>query len=318
MKMKVLYFDKELRLTDISVPVRRQGEALIRVIYAGICQTDIEITKGYMDFKGVPGHEFVGVVEEADTSSIIGKRVVGEINIGCGECNLCLQGDPRHCTGRTVLGIAEKNGTFSEFITLPEKNLLVVPDSVSDEEAVFTELLAAAMEITDQIKISPNDNVAVIGDGRLGLLIAQVIKHLGSQIIMYGISERKLSLAKSFGIPVTINNGKSSEHHTIVIECSGLKDGLYSAVDLVKPGGTIILKSTYSEKPEVDISRIVVDEIKLVGSRCGRFEPALRMLESKIIDVTSLIDRVFKLTEGIEAFHYIEKEAPLKVLLKID
>ncbi len=174
--MKALYFDRTLKPVNIPVPERKPGEALIRVLYAGICQTDIEITKGYMKFKGIPGHEFVGIVEESEKQNLTGKRVVGEINIGCGKCPYCLNNDPRHCRDRTVLGIHNKDGTFAEFITLPENNLFNVPENISDKEAVFTEPLAASLEIVEQIKISPCNNVAILGDGKLGLLISQVIK----------------------------------------------------------------------------------------------------------------------------------------------
>jgi len=315
--VRALYFDGGLKQIELPVPERKKDEALIKVIYAGICQTDIEIFKGYMDFTGIPGHEFVGVIVEAHDEKLKGKRVVGEINIGCGKCSLCLNGDPRHCKDRSVLGIAKKNGTFAEYITLPTENILEVPESVSDREAVFTEPLAAALQIPNQVKISPDDSIAITGDGKLGLLISQVLKLYGTQIILYGIDERKMSIAKNLGIKAVRYSEDEENRYDIVVECSGSEQGLYDALNLVKPAGHILLKSTYNKNPHVDISKIVVNEIRLTGSRCGRFEPALRILENGMVNVNVLVDKIFNLEEGLSAFEFIENEKPLKVLFRV-
>ena len=317
--MQALLFDNELRFTDIELPERKPGEALIRVLLAGICNTDLEITRGYMDFTGVPGHEFVGVVEESDTPSLVGKRVVGEINAGCGDCELCDSGDPRHCWDRTVLGILDRNGAFAEYLTLPETNLHIVPENIPDTAAVFTEPLAAALQIFEDplCGVSQDTPIAVIGDGKLGLLVVQAALARGYSPELFGKNPHKLSLADSWGIWAYTNIDECTDIFSIVIECSGKPSGLKKAMDIVEPKGIIILKSTYAANEELDLSRIVIDELSLIGSRCGRFPPALELLEKNKIDTNSLITAIYPLREGPEAFRRAGERDSLKILLNI-
>ncbi|MDX2040793.1 MAG: alcohol dehydrogenase catalytic domain-containing protein [Acidobacteriota bacterium] len=351
-RVKALRFEQgELHLAEIAKP-NREGEALVRVTLAGICNTDLEIVRGYAGFNGTLGHEFVGVVETSPDASQIGRRVVGEINIGCGNCNCCQAGDARHCTTRTALGIHHRDGAFAEFLTLPPQNLFVVPDNVSDHQAVFTEPLAAACEILDQVTINSSHKVAVIGDGKLGQLIARVLATTGCELILIGKHADKLELAAKAGIKTFkygvsgygtggdwIRSGKISgalplpvQHpkeitgalplpgpyrsFDFVVEASGSAGGLQTALDLVKARGTIILKSTFhGGAVPVDTTRIVVDEISLVGSRCGRFEAALKLLESGQINVEPLIAAEFPLTEAVNAMASAAKPGTLKTLL---
>ncbi|RPI10360.1 MAG: alcohol dehydrogenase, partial [Acidobacteriales bacterium] len=234
-------------------PRRREGYALIRLITAGICNTDLELQRGYYHFRGTPGHEFVGEVVEADTPKLIGRRVVGEINIACGRCDWCDRGLGRHCPHRTVLGIVKHPGAFSEFFTLPEVNLHVVPDSVSTEQAVFTEPLAAACEILDQVRIPKHSPVAVLGDGKLGLLVAQVLQAQSLKVHLYGKRKKKPAIPAYYW----------------VVEATGSAHGLTEAIGMTRPRGTVILKSTVHGAVPVDTARVVVNEITLLGSRCG-------------------------------------------------
>ncbi len=335
-RVKALRFEQgELHLAEIAKP-NREGEALVRVTLAGICNTDLEIVRGYTGFNGTLGHEFVGVVETSPDASQIGRRVVGEINIGCGNCNCCQAGDARHCTTRTALGIHRRDGAFAEFLTLPPQNLFVVPDNVSDRQAVFTEPLAAACEILDQVTINYSHKVAVIGDGKLGQLIARVLATTGCELILIGKHADKLELAAKAGIKTfkcgvsgygtgsgsdRVRSGKEitgALHRSFdfVVEASGSVSGLQTALDLVKARGTIILKSTFhGGAVPVDTTRIVVDEISLVGSRCGRFEAALKLLESGQINVEPLIAAEFPLTEAVNAMASAAKLGTLKTLL---
>lgn len=322
--MKSLRFeDGELRLTETALP-QRAGEALVRVTLAGICNTDLEIVRGYAGFNGTLGHEFVGVVEASPIESQIGRRVVGEINIGCDNCECCQAGDPRHCLARTALGIHNRDGAFAEFLTLPPQNLFFVPDNVSDRQAVFTEPMAAACEILDQVKITAAHQVAVIGDGKLGQLIARVLATTGCQLILIGKHADKLELAATAGIKtlrISTGNGSNLISHQkdfdFVVEASGSAGGLKLALELVKARGTIILKSTFhGGAVPVDTTRIVVDEISLIGSRCGRFESALALLEAGKVDVEPLIAAEFKLDDSVAAMTAAAKPGTLKVLLK--
>ncbi|KPK95932.1 hypothetical protein AMJ80_02755 [bacterium SM23_31] len=318
--MQALLFDKKLRLANVNLPERRPGEALIQVSLAGICNTDLEIMRGYMDFTGVPGHEFVGVVKESDKPSLAGKRVVGEINAGCGDCELCRSGDPRHCPSRTVLGISGRNGAFAEYLTIPETNLHVVPDNVPDTAAVFTEPLAAALQIFDEplYELPKGTSIAVIGDGKLGLLVGQAALAYGYTPVLFGKNKRKLSLAASWRIRTYTAGDQNSETFSIVIECSGEPSGLKLAMNIVEPKGIIILKSTYAADAAFDLSPIVINEISLAGSRCGNFPPALQLLEENIIDTNSLITAMYPLSEGLEAFRRAGEKDSLKILLKIN
>jgi len=314
--MLALVFDEILKLEDVPVPERKENDSLIQVKYAGICNTDIEIVKGYMGFHGILGHEFTGIIKESSNKKLIGKRVVGEINIGCGKCRYCLGEISRHCPDRSVLGIQNRNGVFAEYIVLPNKNLHIIPDSVEDKEAVFTEPIAAALEILEQVHIKPTENVAVIGDGKLGSLVAQVLKTNGNDISVFGKNKNKLSIIEAFNIRTYLSENEANEKFDIVIECSGNPAGFIKALDIIKPRGTIVLKSTYHGNLNIDFAPVVVNEINIVGSRCGRFEPALRFLEKKLIRTKDLITRIFKLDESISAFNTAQEKDSLKVLIQ--
>lgn len=317
--MKALRFENQkLILADMPRP-RREGEALVRVTTAGICNTDLEIVRGYANFQGTLGHEFVGIVESSPNPAQIGWRVVGEINAGCGQCDLCRTGDSRHCPNRTVLGIVGRDGAFAEYLALPADNLLKVPDSVSDQQAVFTEPLAAACEILDQVTITTAHRVAVIGDGKLGQLIARVLATTGCDLVLIGKHADKLQLAADAGIAtIELAKFKADPNHRFdfVVEASGASAGLQLALDLVKPRGTIILKSTFHGAVQLDTARIVVDEISIIGSRCGRFEKALSLLEAGKVNVEPLIAAEFPLAAGVTAMQQAEKAGKLKVLLR--
>ncbi|MEQ1765513.1 MAG: alcohol dehydrogenase catalytic domain-containing protein [Pyrinomonadaceae bacterium] len=316
--MKALIFTGgELKLAEVDRPAI-SGEALVRVTKSGICNTDVEIVRGYAGFDGTIGHEFVGIVEEsADKPELVGKRVVGEINVGCGSCDRCLKGDPRHCPERTVLGIKGRDGAHAEFLTLPARNLIEVPLGVTDEQAVFVEPLAAAIGITEQVEIGPETSVAVIGDGKLGLLCAFAVSLRTKNLIIVGKHEAKLEHAESRDIETvwlpTI--GKFEPVFDVVIEASGSESGFATALDMVKPRGKIVLKSTFSGKPQWEAWRVVVDEITIVGSRCGRFEPALTLLNDGKIDLSDMISAEMPLSRGVEAIAEAQKKGVMKVLL---
>ncbi|MHC4713923.1 MAG: MDR/zinc-dependent alcohol dehydrogenase-like family protein [Planctomycetota bacterium] len=314
--MKALVFENgELSFRDdYPVPARSPGEALIRVSVAGLCNTDIEIIRGYMDFSGVPGHEFTGVVEEADNRDLIGKRIVGEINCPCGDCDLCREGLGRHCRSRTVLGIMGRDGAFAEYTTLPEANLHVIPDSMSDETGVFVEPAAAAFAILEQVEPAPTDRCLVMGDGKLGLLVAQVLAP-GCHVKLLGRSVRKLSIAKQFGIPAEVAGKMTERDFDIVVDATGTRSGFDGALALVKPRGTLVLKTTLSGDIPIALWRIVVDEINLVGSRCGLFEPALEALKSGVLRVEPLISAKYALEDFREAFDKSKTHGIVKVLL---
>jgi threonine dehydrogenase-like Zn-dependent dehydrogenase len=306
--------DDKLKLVDTAIP-RRDGEALVRTTMAGICNTDVEIARGYADFRGTLGHEFVGVVEESSDRSQIGRRVVGEINVGCGQCDLCRGNDPRHCPNRTALGIRGRDGAFAEYLSLPPRNLLIVPNNVSDRQAVFTEPLAAALEILDQVEIRASHRVAVVGDGKLGQLISRVIARTGCDLTLIGKHNSKLELAARAGVKTAKLGATKEASFDFVIEASGSPGGLALALDLIRPRGAIILKSTFRGAAPLDTSRIVVNEISVIGSRCGRFENALQLLESGGVDLEPLISREYQLAAGVEAMVEAERPGILKVLL---
>ncbi|MDQ4076220.1 MAG: alcohol dehydrogenase catalytic domain-containing protein [Chloroflexota bacterium] len=322
--MRALHFDKTLSLrTDYPPPTRPKSESLVRILKSGICNTDLELTRGYMGFQGVLGHEFVGVVEESDDPTLVGQRVVGEINAYCGECETCRIGNPTHCPHRTTLGIDRRDGTHTDYTILPTRNLLRVPENVTDDEALFTEPLAAACEILQQIQIRPTDRVVVIGDGKLGLLVAQVLALTGCDLHAIGRHEAKLEILarRSISTEVVPRDGESilpDNSTDIVVECAGNPTAFDSARRLVHPRGTIILKSTYAGNVEVNLSTLVVDEIQLLGSRCGPFAPALRLLEASLVDVTSLIHARYSLDEGLAAFEHATRKGTLKVVLEME
>lgn len=321
--MKALRVENsELKLAEIEKPPA-DGEALIRVVKSGICNTDLEIVRGYAGFAGTIGHEFVGVVEEApeDSLSLLGKRVVGEINAGCGSCRLCRAGDARHCANRSVLGINGRDGCHAEFLRLPSGNLLVVPDGVSDEQAVFAEPLAAAFGITEQIEIQPETKIAVIGDGKLGILCAWSLALKSDNLKLIGKHRNKLDTAETNGEleSVLLRDAKKlAKHFDIVVEASGSESGFETALDLVKPRGKIVLKSTFSGKPVWEAWRVVVDEITIVGSRCGIFSPALDLLEQNRVRVEKLVTDEFPLSKGIEAFEKAGQKGVMKILLSME
>jgi threonine dehydrogenase-like Zn-dependent dehydrogenase len=313
--MKALRFDGRLRLVhDADLP-RCEGEALVQVICAGICNTDLEIVKGYAGFRGTLGHEFVGRVVESPRGLLVGRRVVGEINAGCGDCPRCAEGDPRHCPHRTVLGIKGRDGAFAEFLSLPLRNLLEVPDSV------FVEPLAAAFNIIEQVRIGTSSDVVVVGDGKLAQLIVIVLARTGCAITVFGRHEDKLDLARGFGAHrVHLGNGDLAAEwlgrFDIAIEASGSSSGLANALKLVKPRGTVVLKSTHHDLTPLDTSQVVVNELNIVGSRCGRFAPALDLIASGEVDLISLISRRLPLEDGIFALEQAKLPNVMKVILQ--
>lgn len=319
--MRALRFeDGKLRVTEVAAP-NREGEALVRVTLAGICNTDLEITRGYTNFSGTLGHEFVGVVEASPDRAQIGRRVVGEINIGCGDCEWCRAGDARQCLTRKVPGIHHRDGSFAEYLNLPPQNLRFVPDAVNDRQAAFTEPLAAACQILEQVEIRQTHRVAVIGDGKLGQLIARVLATTGSDLLLIGKHADKLELAAKAGIKIVDLRELKFDPATrfdFVVEASGSAGGLKLAVDLVRPRGVIVLKSTFSGAVEFDAWRIVVNEITVIGSRCGRFENALKLLEEGRVQVEDLIAGEFNLSDGLAAMTAAQKKGALKILLKAD
>lgn len=316
--MKALRVEKRgLALRNVDIPERGQ-EALVRVLLSGICNTDLEIARGYAGFKGTIGHEFVGVVEDSADRQLVGQRVVGEINAGCGECDLCQSGDPRHCSRRTVLGIVGRDGAHAEFLRLPRQNLLPVPDRIVDEHAVFTEPLAAACAIMERASITKEKRVAVIGDGKLGLLCAQVIALTGAPVSLIGKHQEKLRIAERRGIETSTvkKAAKRKKEFDVVVEASGSGSGFQMAIDLLRPRGVLVLKSTFHGTTEMNAASIVVDEISIVGSRCGRFAPALDLLNKDAIDIDSLISEEYPLLDGIHAMERAAKKGVLKVLLR--
>lgn len=308
---------KRLSVRDIAKP-SQANEALVRVLLSGICNTDLEIARGYAGFKGTIGHEFVGIVENNSEGTLIGQRVVGEINVGCGKCELCSAGDPRHCPKRTVLGIVGRDGAHAEFLRLPVGNLLPIPDSVVDEHAVFTEPLSAACGILERTSVQSTDRVAVIGDGKLGLLCAQVLALSGAPVLLVGKHSKKLRIAERRGIETSTPRqaAKRTKQFDVVVEASGAAPGFTLALGLLRPRGKLVLKSTFNGTTEIDAARIVVDEISIIGSRCGRFKPAIDLLNKGAIDVDSLISEEYPLSEGVRAMARAGTKGVLKVLLR--
>lgn len=319
--MNALRFEDRLKLVkDAPVP-RRVGEALIKVICAGICNTDLEIVKGYAGFKGTPGHEFVGRVVESPDASLLGCRVVGEINAGCGACALCVAGDPRHCPNRTVLGIKDRDGAFAEFLSLPVNNLIAVPDSISDRAAVFAEPLAAAFNILEQVDVDSSARVAIIGDGKLAQLIAMVVAQTRCELTVIGKHPKKLALAQRFGAhPMLANSSTPSESagaFDIAIEASGSSSGLATALKVARPRGTVVLKSTHHSATSLDASIIVVNELRIIGSRCGRLHKAIEFLSNNSAEVDQLITDQLPLQDALRAFDRASDPETLKVILQI-
>lgn len=318
--MKAIVFDNELKLvTNYAKPVPKKDEALIRVTTGGICNTDYEITKGYMGYKGILGHEFVGVVEEinGEDKSLLGKRVVGEINCGCKNCEWCYQGLERHCPNRQTLGIWQKDGCFAQYVVMPLSNLLEVADNVPDEQAVFVEPLAAAVEILEQLHIQPAQKVVVLGDGKLGLTISLALSASNIDVLLVGKHQNKLDIAKAQGVKTKIFEDLDiKKEWDFVVEATGSIAGFETALSLTKPRGTLVLKSTVAASKEFNLAPIVIDEIRVQGSRCGQFAPALRLLESKKIDFSPFVSGVFNVDDAMEAFEQNKAPNNLKILIK--
>jgi len=315
--VKALRFDGNSLNYLEDYPKPHGNEALVRVRLAGICGTDLEILQGYMSYKGVLGHEFVGVVEESKDKDLIGKRVVGEINVGCENCDSCKKGMQRHCPNRTVVGILNHDGVFAEYLSLPERNLHVLPDSITDKQAVFIEPIAAAFEIKEQVSLKPDWRVAIVGDGKLSQLIASVLKTSCQDITCFGKHEKKLQRLQSIGIKTKIGIKSEDERSfDLVVEATGSNSGFLDSMKIVKPKGNVILKSTITSKENIDLTPAVVNEITLVGSRCGPFRPAISALASGIISVDGLIDSEYPLEKFQEAFDKAKGSDTLKVVLK--
>jgi threonine dehydrogenase-like Zn-dependent dehydrogenase len=323
--MEALRFEHQrLSIGEIAKP-EAKGEAVVRVTLSGICNTDLEIARGYAGFEGTIGHEFVGVIESLPNSGPQhtgalrpGTRVVGEINAGCGRCPLCLADDSRHCPSRTVLGIVGRDGAHAEFLKLPVLNLFPVPDEIADESAVFTEPLAAACGVLERAHIGSDTKVAVVGDGKLGLLCAQVLATTGAPVTLIGKHQSKMDIAARRGVEtVTVERARlRSRQFDVTVEASGSPAGFELALDLVRPRGSLVLKSTFHGLTEINSARIVVDEISVVGSRCGRFAPALELLENNAVDVLSLINEEWPLSDGLRAMERAAEAGVLKVLLR--
>lgn len=322
--MQAVVLNGSLALRDVPIPTPPPGEALIRVTRAGICNTDIELARGYMAFQGIPGHEFVGVVEQSPDQAWLGRRVVGEINANCGACETCLAGRPTHCPNRTTLGIVARDGAFAEYVSLPVHLLHPVPDGVSDDEAVFTEPLAAALEVLQQVQVKPTDRVVILGDGKLGLLVAQVLGMTGAAVTAIGRHREKLAILERRGIRTSVGGADVTPGADIVVEATGSLAGFKQGRALVRPRGTLVLKSTFagdlapllaSNGGLNFLSALVVDEITLVGSRCGPFAPALRLLAEGRVDVQSLIHARYPLADALAALDHAQRPGVLKVLL---
>ena len=313
--MRALVYDGELKLREVPMPQPAPDEALVRVLTAGICNTDLELCRGYMGFHGVLGHEFVGIVEHPASHHLLGKRVVGEINCVCGKCRYCQLELPHHCLNRSVLGIQNRNGAFAQFLTLPEENLHLAPPSVRDDVAVFTEPLAAAFRITEQIPLERDDRVIVLGDGKLGQLIAQALWLFTKHLVCVGRHRWKLELLERLGIH-TAHAGEPVEPGAdYVIEATGSPEGLERALELVRPEGTIVLKTTTADATPLNFTAPVINEVKILGSRCGPFRPALEALAMGNVEVRPMISEDFDLRDGKHAFERAESSEVLKILL---
>jgi threonine dehydrogenase-like Zn-dependent dehydrogenase len=316
--MKALWLENnQLQLrSDVPIPEPLPGEALVRVVRAGICNTDLELLRGYYPYTGILGHEFVGVVEQGP-KQLVGVRVVGEINAVCGECRFCRSGQPTHCENRTVLGIVNRNGAFAEYLTLPIANLHPVPDNVPTDVATFTEPVAAALEIQQQVPVRPDDRVLVVGDGKLGQLVAQTLALTGCDLLVVGRHRNKLDYLAARGIKTGLADVVTDRAFDLSVECTGNPEGFAIARRALRPRGTLVLKSTYAGHLTFDASSLVVDEITLIGSRCGPFPQALQLISQEQVDVKYLIQSHYPLDEAIAAFDRAQERGILKVLLEI-
>jgi 2-desacetyl-2-hydroxyethyl bacteriochlorophyllide A dehydrogenase len=316
--MQALWLENQaLEMRDVPVPEPVDGQALIKVSLAGICSTDLELVRGYYPFSGIPGHEFVGrVVSSPSDASWEGKCVVGEINIACGNCEMCQLGVPRHCMHRKTLGIHEWQGAFTEYLVLPLSNLHQVPETLTDEVAVFTEPTAAACEILEQIEIRPKDHLLIIGAGRLGQLLAQVLNTTQCDLTVVIRHQKQKELLRRQNILSKTIDEITSAKYDIVIEATGSSEGLLLAKELIRPRGKIVLKSTYKGEISLNLSPFVVDEITLIGSRCGSFQPAVQLLSDGRVNPLPLIDAVYPLKQAVEAFTHASQPGVFKILIK--
>lgn len=317
--MQALWLEnQQLQLRhNLPIPEPEPGEALVRVLQAGICNTDLELLRGYYPYAGIPGHEFVGVVERGP-ASLLNRRVVGEINAACGECHFCHCGVPTHCENRTVLGIVNRNGAFAEYLALPFENLHPVPDTVSTDAATFTEPIAAAMEIQQQVRVDETRRVLVVGDGKLGQLVAQTLALTGCQLLVVGRHREKLANLAVREIATGFADAVTDRSFDIAIECTGNPEGFAIATRALRPRGILVLKSTYAGHLTFDISSLVVDEITLIGSRCSPFPEALELLASAKVDVQPLIQGRYPLSEGLAAFEDARQKGAMKILLTVE
>ncbi len=314
--MRALHLQDGQLLFDTQSPplVPADGEVLVRVTRAGLCETDLQLVRGYMAFEGVLGHEFVGVAESGKYAR---QRVVGEINCSCHRCETCLEGSPNHCPHRTVLGILGRDGAFADYVSLPERNLHRVPDSVSDDEAVFIEPLAAAFRILEQIEITGR-RVLILGDGRLGQLCAQVLSQATNRLTLVGKHASKLQLARNFGIETCERSQRHDRRDAdLVVDCTGSPTGIQDAFRWLKPRGTLVLKTTVAGTPPLSLAPIVIDEFHVVGSRCGPFAPAITALEQRAVQVVPLIQARFPLDRALEGFTLAQQQPVLKVLFDV-
>jgi len=313
--MLAVYFDQKPELQELPQPAPAPGEVLVRVRLAGICRTDLEVLKGYHGFKGIMGHEFVGTVAGPAGSPWLGKRVAGEINLGCGQCDLCRRGLSRHCRQRRVLGLKGRDGAFAPYLTLPAANLHAVPPQLADEAAVFTEPLAAALQVLEAIPVSAAARILVVGDGSLGLQISWVLALHGGEIHLAGHHPEHLALARPYGVITFREADLPPGDYEVVVEASGSPSGLDLALQRVRPRGTVVLKSTYTGRYALDPAAIVVPEVRLAGCRCGPFAPALRLLARGWLDPRPLIAGTLPLSRGLEALDWARRPGTLKVLL---
>lgn len=312
----VVLKDHLLYSTNEPKPVPQSEQALLKIRKAGICRTDLELIDGYLNFSGILGHEFVGEVVEG-SDDLLGKRVVGEINVADGVCDMCQRGIPSQCRNRGAIGIRRYNGAFADYMALSRCNLHLVPDSVSDIHAVFTEPLAAGLQTLEAVHVSPRDRVVVIGAGKLGLLTAQVLRLTGANLAAVVRHESQAKLLNQWHIPAMGFEEFDRKQADVVVDCTGTAEGFANSLDLVKPRGTVILKSTYDGMPQIDMSRIAVEEIKVVGSRCGPFDAALRLLDAGLIDVESMIEASYPLDDALQAVDHASRRGALKVLLDV-
>lgn len=323
----ILFKGKHISIIEKPIPSIGDEEALMKISMVGICNTDIELFNGYYDFEGVPGHEFVGIVEKAhQRTSLIGKRVVADINCGCGKCSHCISGGERHCPKRTVIGILGRDGAFAEYVKVPLRNIHIVDDIIGTQEAVFTEPLAAALEISQQIHIKNQSRIAVLGDGKLGLLAALGLRYYSSHIILCGKHKEKLQIAAAQGVK-TFHIHSNTDYSTlmnqfgnldIVVEATGYPDGINMAIGLARPEGIVIVKTTTHELSKINLATIAVKELQIIGSRCGDFDLALSFLKNGWIDVTPLIESTYPFSEFKNAFKHACKRGSKKVLVSFD